>query len=314
MDWSNERYVRLYTRDSPDLMAIGWEGRLVLYELLRKVDRSGLIEADEETLPELLRVPREVFEAGWPRILKRKIVARGPSHFVTTNFVAAQEARQSDRQRQQESRLRRRDVARLESLSVTDRDGDVTKRDASVTDGHTVSQHVTPCLAVPSLDPPKAPRGGVIEQAALTLPFREGEKISPEPTPRRARKRKAGDWTAEEREVAARVITALAEASGFGYEPAAAGNVRRVAALLRSGRTEEDLLAVVRDRARRWRDDERMVEYLRPATVFGPQKFPDYLAQAKAAAGGAGDRELEELRRSQRAEVPPDFGEWEACR
>ena len=38
MDWANERYVRLYTRTSADMIAVGWEGRLVWYELLRHVD------------------------------------------------------------------------------------------------------------------------------------------------------------------------------------------------------------------------------------------------------------------------------------
>ncbi len=68
------------------------------------------------------------------------------------NFIEAQEAKQSDRQRQQESRARRRERAR----GVTNRDGESQNvtighdSGENVTAGHTVSQPVTPSLAVPS--------------------------------------------------------------------------------------------------------------------------------------------------------------------
>lgn len=32
----------------------------------------------------------------------------------------------------------------------------------------------------------------------------------------------------------------------------------------------------------RWKTDERMAAFLRPATLFGPEKFPEYLAEARA--------------------------------
>jgi uncharacterized phage protein (TIGR02220 family) len=32
----------------------------------------------------------------------------------------------------------------------------------------------------------------------------------------------------------------------------------------------------------RWRSDEKMAAYLRPATLFGPEKFPEYLDEARA--------------------------------
>lgn len=32
----------------------------------------------------------------------------------------------------------------------------------------------------------------------------------------------------------------------------------------------------------RWKGDERMEAYLRPATMFGPEKFPEYLDEARS--------------------------------
>lgn len=153
MDWANERYVRIYTRDTADLLAIGWEGRAVLWEVLRKCDRAGVLDGDPDTLPDMLRMPREITEAGLPRLLKRGVVEEGEIDgspcFVVVNFLDAQEAKQSDCQRKRESRARRRERARLPE-NVTARDSKVTERDQNVTGSHTPSQSVTPCLAVPS--------------------------------------------------------------------------------------------------------------------------------------------------------------------
>ena len=74
------------------------------------------------------------------------------------NFMEAQEATQSDRQRQRECRARRREKARLNNASQ-----DVTKTPDSVTSCHEVSQPVTPyrtvpCSTVPNRTKSKSPR------------------------------------------------------------------------------------------------------------------------------------------------------------
>ncbi len=43
MDWSNEHYVRVYTRDTRDLLAITWQARALWWEMLRKADQSGVV-------------------------------------------------------------------------------------------------------------------------------------------------------------------------------------------------------------------------------------------------------------------------------
>lgn len=167
MNWSDERYVRVYTRDTADLMAIGWEGRLVWYELLRKLDRAGLLDTggDVAALPELLRVPADVFERGFPKLSARGMVRVLEKQVFVPNFYEAQETKQSDKARQRESRNTRLELARAQGLGDADARAaarpdyyPVTNRDQpsqNVTIGHDWSHAVTPghsvpCLAVPS--------------------------------------------------------------------------------------------------------------------------------------------------------------------
>ena len=44
LDYANERFVLLYTRDTATWKLLDWEARAVLMFLLRKVDRSGVID------------------------------------------------------------------------------------------------------------------------------------------------------------------------------------------------------------------------------------------------------------------------------
>jgi hypothetical protein len=167
LDWTNERYVRVYVRDTADLLAVGWEGRAALWEMCRKSDRAGVIDGDMETLPDLLRLPAEVVEAGLGRLIHRKVVLvgeiEGAPCYLIKNFIPAQEAKQSDAQRQRESRAKRRDLARGVTKCDQPSEQSGTKRDEkshAVTACHTESQPVTPSLAVPSLADPDMSTSG----------------------------------------------------------------------------------------------------------------------------------------------------------
>jgi hypothetical protein len=187
MNWGDERYVRLYTRDTADWLALPWQSRAVWPLLLKKADRSGLIDVANgpsrvRRISALIALPVEVTEEGLRGLLEDRYgIRETDAGYFMPNFVEAQEARQSDAQRQRESRARRRAAA---ELAVTKRDSmsrddqpmntapapevvakpvrsrpralkvapDVTIRDSpsqSVTESHTRSHDVTPCLAVP---------------------------------------------------------------------------------------------------------------------------------------------------------------------
>lgn len=180
MRWEDERYVRLYVRDTPEWTLLSWQARAVFYELLRKVDRAGVLALGKSGLrgvAGLLRVPLEVVEPAMAELEADGCVVRSESGLVIPGYLAAQEATQSDRLRKAEQRARARELA-LDShesgQAVTNRDGEsqnVTKcheRSRGVPSGHERSQPVTPCRAVPSHtdpeNPPVSPRGSVTDE------------------------------------------------------------------------------------------------------------------------------------------------------
>lgn len=178
MRWEDERYVRIYTRDTPDWLAMQWQGRAVFYELSRKVDRSGFVplgKSGNRGLAGCLHMPLDVVEAGVAELLTDGCVVAVDGGLLVRNFLEAQEARQSDGARKRTQRERARnekrdgvghDVSR--AADGPDESGQpVTKRDQvsqnvteshevsrAVTDGHDRSQGVTPSLAVPSRTEP----------------------------------------------------------------------------------------------------------------------------------------------------------------
>lgn len=183
MDWENERYVRLYTRDSSTWLLWPWQARAVFALLLRKVDRAGVMDIGEENPVEAVsahvQLPIQVVEVGLPAILRKQTAVIDSGRIVIPHFMEAQEARSSDAQRQRDSRERRRALKKRDAAPVlrvvTERDAPVTERDErsrSVTNCHNQSHGVTPSLAEPSQTkpsnyPPNPPRGD------------DGENLSP---------------------------------------------------------------------------------------------------------------------------------------
>ena len=139
--------MRLYVRDSKTWRLLGWEGQAVLSLLLRRMDRAGLLDDvhDAEDVAVMIGYgfPEEIAEKGLQRLLKRKTLIDTDMGLLMPNYIEAQEAAQSDKQRQRECRARRRDEAKQS----------VTKRDTgsqSVKKSHGESQSVTSCHSVPS--------------------------------------------------------------------------------------------------------------------------------------------------------------------
>ena len=74
------------------------------------------------------------------------------------------------------------------------------------------------------------------------------------------------------------VVDFLNERAGTAYR-CGAGTTEKVRRLLKKGYTEEDLKKVIAVKCFQWRDDVKMKQYLRPTTLFGPEKFDDYLGE-----------------------------------
>jgi hypothetical protein len=115
VNWSDERYVRVYTRDTVDWQALGWEGQALFVLLLRKVDRAGIFEMGRHGargVAAMLAMPPDVVERALPVLLEDGCVERRGTTLVVRNFIEAQEASMSPGHRQKESREKRRDMLR----------------------------------------------------------------------------------------------------------------------------------------------------------------------------------------------------------
>lgn len=151
MDWANEPYVRLYTRETTDDLELSWEALALWHALLRKFDRSGLMEARNgwSSVSKATRIPQEIAERAGAELVRDGRVRLVSSGVFAPNFVEAQTASKSDKVRQRESRDRRR--ARAESMQDMDFAPSNHAASHDVTTGHEASPNVTLCLA--SADP-----------------------------------------------------------------------------------------------------------------------------------------------------------------
>lgn len=144
MNFEDERYVRVYTRDTVKFISMTWQARAVLWEMIRKADRSGVIDVDgtgASGLAALLRIPADVVAPAVEELLANGSVVTGVGSYTLPNYVRAQECRQTDRRRQEESRAKRRENSMVVSQNVTE----CHQPSPAVTNGHSV-----PSLAVPS--------------------------------------------------------------------------------------------------------------------------------------------------------------------
>ena len=212
MDWSNERYVRLYTRDTATWLRLRWEGQSLLALLVRKVDRAGVIDGlvdPSDDLSLMTGMPVEYVDVGLKRLITHGVVEIRGKQLIMPNFIEAQECPKTDAQRQREYRERRRDSALLqivedESQNVTDKSHNVTETLQAVTGGHDVTLGVTPnLLNLPVLtDPekelrsPKPPRG--IKKSQVERPEDVSEQLWSDFVAHRKSKRAAVTNTAIE--------------------------------------------------------------------------------------------------------------------
>jgi len=150
VNYQDERYVRVYTRDSLTWISWNWETRAVFVLLLRKVDRAGVLDTGSmekaKAISLLVGVPIEVAEVAVKQLIDDGTATETPTAIVFPRFLDAQECKQSDAHRQRESRLNRR--IKAVSERIHEADGHTVSH--GVTDGHTASQPVTPYRAVPS--------------------------------------------------------------------------------------------------------------------------------------------------------------------
>lgn len=73
------------------------------------------------------------------------------------------------------------------------------------------------------------------------------------------------------------IIAYLNEKAGTHYRPTTASTIKHINGRLKEGFTIEDFKTVIDKKCAEWLKDEKMSEYLRPATLFNSEKFEGYL-------------------------------------
>lgn len=153
MRWEDERYVRIYTKDTVTWGALPWQARAIWPLILRKVDRAGLLDLAGEGvdgLADLIKVPVDVVEPGLAGIIKKNYAVMHGTILVVPNFIEAQETPQNDAARKRASREKARALVTkrdVESHNVTNSH----ETGQNVTNGHAESHAVTSGHSVPSL-------------------------------------------------------------------------------------------------------------------------------------------------------------------
>lgn len=177
LDWSSEPYCRLFKRETDDDLLLSWQARAVWHELLKKFDRSGLIETKRglKGLAALIRIPFEVVESAIPELLEdgrlRAVTQRNA--FIAPNYMTANDTPRSNKARQDEFRKRRRS----DVLSTTDHSDEETSALRDVTESNAVSHGVTQSRADTDteLEKPVTRRNAVSRDYDSENPTHRGE-------------------------------------------------------------------------------------------------------------------------------------------
>ncbi len=280
MDYSDESYVRLYTRDTVQWRMLPWQAKALWPLLLRRFDKAGLLDLAGEGidgLAVLVELPGEVVSPGLAALLDRGWLQLVDGHLFDPSFLERETATKSDAQRQRDSRATRQAAAKAEAaraaLSAPACGGGASSR--NVTEGHVSGLSVTPghdvsLCAVPVPDPlpdlsPLPPAAGAAGGGAS----------------REAGAFRGGSGT-RQRGLDPAVETLRAEIRALGgpdySDPASWKALRR---LLRKGATLDDALLCLRWCATQsW---QRADLELNPAVLFAPKQFASGLARARAS-------------------------------
>lgn len=195
MQWEDERYVRVYKRDTADWLALSFDAQGLFCLLLRKVDLSGRLALGRHNTKAVAVVMNQV--ALWDSRLKPALdellsdgcVELQPDCLFVPNYEAAQQAVASPRLRKRIQR--QRDAEETErDRTDTNRDAEVTNSQVmsrAVTDGHARSHQPSQPSQPDCTEPTKPEESSATRAKAPDTPRNgEGQKQLPDPWPRDA--------------------------------------------------------------------------------------------------------------------------------
>ena len=92
--------------------------------------------------------------------------------------------------------------------------------------------------------------------------------------------------------IEAEVLETFNKVAGKNYKPTGT-NLAPIKARLAEGYTQEDCETVIKNRVAYWKDDAKMAEFIRPATLFCKKNFPGYLNAPMPGSNGNGKSKLQ---------------------
>lgn len=284
MDWANERYVRIYVRDTADDLVLSWQASGLWPQLVRKADRSGVIATNHGArgIAALVRWPVDVVTAALAELVQDGRIQEclEPAGYVIPNYIEAQETPSSDKHRKKEERERRREGA---NNSVTKRDiesRNVTETSRSVTPGHAESHDVTPYRAVPCQAVERM-SGKPDSVSQVEIPTKTDAEI-----------------------LAETAVTEINRLSGSKYEATSKSTLDDCKVLAKSKRTAAQVVSVIASK-REWVGHPTMAKQFKPSVLLRPSNFAKYLEdiEARRPVSNAAANDSAPIRTTQREEI-----------
>jgi hypothetical protein len=120
--FGDEHYVKVYTRETPTILALSWQARAVLHELFKKVDPAGLLECGPLGITAVamtVRIPADVVKPALEELRAAEIiewVGASARTVLIPRFREAQEAKKERGLIRQDSREKAKAEARAQAL------------------------------------------------------------------------------------------------------------------------------------------------------------------------------------------------------
>jgi len=108
VNFEDEHYVRIYTRDTKTWLRWGWEGQAVFALTARKLDALGRVSVDEPVadIALLTGMPEEVVRVGLKRVLDSGAFVARTGYIECPRWIDGQTGSKSDSARAREYRAR----------------------------------------------------------------------------------------------------------------------------------------------------------------------------------------------------------------
>jgi hypothetical protein len=185
MDWADEHYVKLFTRDTVTWKLWPWQAKALLPLLERKVDAAGFLPCGMHdpaaAVAAVVEIPLEVVKPGLEAMVATGTVELIGRQLLLVNFVAAQESRKTDKRKAADYREGKKAKARAEAVANISepRQVAVTARHAASPDVTRANPSALPCSALPCSED-----SGAAPPTPAAKPAGKGKPEKPPPDPR----------------------------------------------------------------------------------------------------------------------------------